>query len=134
MQADVQELKHIKAEPIPVSGSELKTKAVKKQGLSQFQRMQTVNKDIKGWLTIPGTNIDYPVLQSSKDEPDYYLHRNYKKQYAEAGSIHLQYETTSITQYCDLRSPNEKMIWQCELYSAVSRFAETMRVPSVQQI
>ena len=48
MQADVQELKHIKAEPIPVSGSELKTKAVKKQGLSQFQRMQTVNKDIKG--------------------------------------------------------------------------------------
>ena len=92
MQADVQELKRIKAEPIPVSGSELKTKAVKKQELSQFQRMQAVNTDIKGWLTIPGTNIDYPVLQSKKDEPDFYLHRNYKKQYAEAGSIYLQYD------------------------------------------
>lgn len=90
--ADEQELKTIKAEPVPVRNSAQKLKAVKKQELSQFQRMQTVNQDIKGWLTVPGTNIDYPVLQSTKAKPDYYLHRNYKKQYAEAGSIYLQYD------------------------------------------
>ena len=53
MQADVQELKRIKAEPVPVSSSAPAAKAVKKeQSASQYQRLQTVNKDIKGWLTI----------------------------------------------------------------------------------
>lgn len=96
--ADVQELKSIKVEPVPVSSSAPAAKKAKKQEQSSsFQRLQTVNADIKGWLTIPGTNIDYPVLQSSKVEPDYYLHRNYKKQYAEAGSIYLQYDCSPET-------------------------------------
>lgn len=96
--ADVQELKTIKTEPVPVSSSASVAKMAKKQEqVFLFQRLQAVNADIKGWLTVPGTNIDYPVLQNSKAEPDYYLHRNYKKQYAEAGSIYLQYDCSPET-------------------------------------
>lgn len=37
--------------------------------------------DIRGWIFIPDTGIDYPVLQSSADDPQYYLCRNYKGEY-----------------------------------------------------
>ena len=32
------------------------------------------NHDFAGWLMVPDTNIDYPVMYTP-DEPDYYLHR-----------------------------------------------------------
>ena len=39
-----------------------------------FEKLQKINPDVYAWITIPGTSIDYPVLQAgnSKDE-DYYL-------------------------------------------------------------
>ncbi len=49
--------------------------------ITEVERLQAVNPDIKGWMTALGTNIDYPVLQSSKENPDYYLHRSYNTQY-----------------------------------------------------
>ena len=34
-------------------------------------------KDIYAWIYIPGTNVDYPILQSAEDmEEDYYLDHN----------------------------------------------------------
>ena len=50
---------------------------------------QTVNSDIVGWITVGGTVIDYPVLQSSVDDPEYYLKRNYRGNYSDYGSIFL---------------------------------------------
>lgn len=46
--------------------------------------------DVRAWLTIPGTLVDYPVLQSSPDDPEYYLRRNYKGEWRTAGSLFLQ--------------------------------------------
>ena len=46
-----------------------------------------VNNDIIGWLTIPDTHIDYPVV-IAKDN-DYYLQRNIYKKQAAAGSIFM---------------------------------------------
>ena len=40
--------------------------------------LQVQFPDVQGWLTIPDTGIDYPVLKSSVDDPEYYLRRNYK--------------------------------------------------------
>lgn len=50
---------------------------------------ENVNSDIVGWITVDGTVIDYPVLQSSVEDDEYYLKRNYKKQYSSYGSIFL---------------------------------------------
>lgn len=55
----------------------------------QFQTLQAINSDIVGWLTIPDTTIDFPILQS-KDN-DYYLTHNYKKESMVAGSIFKDY-------------------------------------------
>lgn len=32
-----------------------------------------VNPDLCGWITIPGTDIDHPIVQASADAPSYYL-------------------------------------------------------------
>ena len=40
--------------------------------------LQSQYPDVRGWLTIPESGIDYPVLQSSPEEPEYYLRRDYQ--------------------------------------------------------
>ena len=37
-----------------------------------FAALKQENEDIYGWICIEDTVIDYPILQSSEDEPDYY--------------------------------------------------------------
>lgn len=39
-----------------------------------FAGLQTENQDIYAWIQVPGTEIDYPVLQ--REEDNYYLNRN----------------------------------------------------------
>lgn len=34
---------------------------------------QSINPDVIGWVTVPGTVIDYPIVQAPTDDPDYYL-------------------------------------------------------------
>ncbi|SHK54135.1 class B sortase [Hespellia stercorisuis] len=55
--------------------------------------LQAAYPDVQGWLTIPGTNIDYPVLQSTESEPEFYLKRNYKKEWSANGSLFLQWNS-----------------------------------------
>ena len=51
--------------------------------------------DVRGWLAIPGTSVDYPVLQSSEDNPEYYLKRNYKGERDANGSLFLQWNCSA---------------------------------------
>jgi sortase B len=45
------------------------------------------------WLYIPGTNIDYPVMQSEDNE--YYAHRAADGSYLYAGSLFMDYRCSS---------------------------------------
>lgn len=51
-----------------------------------FASLQLRCPDIYSWIQIPGTNIDYPVVQSPKSD-DYYLRRDIDGNYATAGSL-----------------------------------------------
>lgn len=62
--------------------------------LKQFSKLLDTNEDVKGWITVPGTNIDYVVLQSSKDKPEYYLTRDINKKKLKAGSLFLDYKSS----------------------------------------
>ena len=42
------------------------------------------NDDLIGWVSIPGTRIDYPVMQT-KDNPDFYLKHAFDKSYSNYG-------------------------------------------------
>ena len=52
--------------------------------LPRLQEQYEKNPDLAGWLTIPGTRIDYPVMYSP-DEPERYLHANFDAAYSFAG-------------------------------------------------
>lgn len=60
---------------------------VKSERMLQIEELQKTNKDIIGWLEIDGTNINYPVLQTTDN--DFYLTHNYKKESSGAGSLFL---------------------------------------------
>lgn len=55
-----------------------------------FAALRADYPDIRAWLAIPGTLVDYPVLQSSTANPEYYLRRDYKGEYRTAGSLFFQ--------------------------------------------
>ncbi|MDR1364814.1 MAG: class B sortase [Oscillospiraceae bacterium] len=48
-----------------------------------------INSDIKGWIKIENTPINYPVVQSKPDEPVFYLDKNYLKKRDSSGSIFI---------------------------------------------
>ena len=50
-----------------------------------FDTLQSINPDIKGWIYIPGTKIDYPILTGESNE--IYLNRNLYGQYSSLGSV-----------------------------------------------
>ena len=54
-----------------------------------FDELAAINSDIMGWLTVDGTNINYPVLYSYTDR-SYYLYHNYWGDYDAQGSIFIE--------------------------------------------
>ncbi len=62
-----------------------------------FEALQEVNPDVYAWIWIPGTNIDYPVLQSATKEVDYYLNTTIDGKQGYPGAIYTQkYNSTSF--------------------------------------
>lgn len=51
------------------------------------------NQSVKGWITIPGTAIDYPILQNEEDN-EFYLHRDLNGKKLYSGSIFLDTNST----------------------------------------
>ena len=82
------------------------------QPLVDLAALQDQYPDIRGWLTIPDTGIDYPVLQGSADDPEYYLHRNYKGEQDINGSLFLQWN-------CDVREGENLIIYGHNMNSGV---------------
>lgn len=62
--------------------------------LLKFKSLLDVNKDVKGWITIPNSDIDYVVLQSSEDDPEYYLNHNMFYKEDKAGSLFLDIKSS----------------------------------------
>ena len=56
-----------------------------------FASLQEMNEDIYAWIFIPGTNVSYPILQSSDaSNDDYYLMHNLDGTYGYPGNIYTQ--------------------------------------------
>jgi len=57
--------------------------------LLQFADLLSINVDVKGWITIKDTNIDYVVMQSADHDPNYYLDKDINGDYSKAGTLYL---------------------------------------------
>lgn len=60
----------------------------------KYIKIKEKNNDFVGWLTIEGTNIDYPVMQSL-DNPEFYLRHNFYKEKDKSG-VPFASSTSSI--------------------------------------
>lgn len=71
------------------------------QILSDYSELYKMNNDLAGWITIDGTEIDYPVMHTP-DEPNFYLKKNFGKEYSVHGCIYAREE-------CDLNEPSDNI-------------------------
>ena len=56
------------------------------QKTPKMEEMYALNEDCVGWISIDGTVIDYPVMQTPFDE-QYYLNRDFDRKYSAYGCI-----------------------------------------------
>lgn len=56
---------------------------------TRFLELLKINTDIAGWLTIPDTNVDYPVVQGQDN--DFYLNHDFEKKNSRYGSIFMDF-------------------------------------------
>lgn len=57
--------------------------------LEKYAAVHEQNTDFVGWISIDGTNINYPVMQTI-DSPNFYLKRGFEKQYSNYGTPYVQ--------------------------------------------
>ena len=69
-------------EGLPVQQSE---SAVGDQAMVDLSAYLAQNPDFVAWLRIPGTNVDYPVVQT--DNPDYYLNHTFSGKSSVVGTL-----------------------------------------------
>lgn len=58
----------------------------------KFLELLKVNKDVVGWIKVPDTVIDYPVMQSTDNK--YYLEHDINGKKLKSGSIFMDYRNT----------------------------------------
>ena len=68
-----------------------------------IDELYQINNDLIGWIKINDTDINYPVMQN-KNQPEYYLRRNFYKNYSSYGTPFLAYE-------CNLKTSENLIIY-----------------------
>ncbi|MBC8570671.1 class B sortase [Zongyangia hominis] len=78
------------AEMLPGSGNLENSPYVDATMFEKIKEYSDKNSDVKGWLTVEGTNIDYPVVHYKNNST--YLSLGYDKNYSFNGVIWADYE------------------------------------------
>lgn len=60
---------------------------------NKFTALLEQNSDVCGWITIPGTNIDYPVVSATSNTTEHYLTHNFDGEPDRNGTLFLDYRT-----------------------------------------
>ena len=83
-----------------------------------FEKLQEINPDVKGWLIIPAADVDHVVVQGTDNE--YYVHRNLYEEYQYSGTIFIDHrwnleKSKNLLVYGHNMS-NDTMLGQLECY------------------
>lgn len=60
---------------------------------ADFKELKQINKEVRGWIQVNGTNINYPYVQASDN--DFYLNHSFDKSSNGAGWIFMDYRNNS---------------------------------------
>lgn len=109
----VEEAEETEIEDVNISDEETQSP------LERYQELFRMNNDMYGWISIDGTNIDYPVMYTP-DKKDYYLKRNFEKEYS-------SYGVPYIAEHCDPRKPSDNVILYGHHMKNGSMFSDLMK-------
>lgn len=82
---------------------ESETPPPEQTAFEKYAAVYEQNSNFVGWISIDGTNIDYPVMQTI-DNPNYYLKRSFEKKYSDYGVPYVQ-------ENCDLEISDNCVIY-----------------------
>ena len=86
--------------------------------LPEYRTIYEMNNDLVGWIRLEGTRIDYPVVQSLY-EKDYYLYRNFNKEYSKDGCIYVR-------EACNVFTPSDNVVIYGHRMNSGAMFADLM--------
>lgn len=99
--------------------------------LIKFKKLLEINEDVKGWIRIDNINgendtkIDYVVVQSSSEDPEFYLSRDWAtKEYLKAGSIFLDITSSVETNTKNLVIYGHNMTSSDDMFHYLLRYKE----------
>lgn len=55
-----------------------------------FKTLQAENSDIYSWITIDGTNVNYPIVQHPSDDDFYLKHDAQTKKWSASGAVYIE--------------------------------------------
>jgi len=93
------------------------------QVLQQFAALYQQNPDLVGWISIPGTRIDYPVVQRP-EAADYYLYRDFYGKHDSHGCIYAR-------EVCDIFRPSDNITMYGHRMRDMTMFAELTKFQSL---
>ena len=84
--------------------------------LPEYQALYEQNPDLVGWINIPDTNVNYPVMQTPGNK-DYYLKRDFYHNWSEWGCIYAR-------EACDINKPSDNVVLYGHHMADGSMFAQ----------
>lgn len=79
-----------------INGAAIDQEENKANVMEKYSGLLQINEDLAGWITIPGTAVDYPVVKT--DNNDFYLDHNVYKEPAKAGAIFMDFRNTGTAE------------------------------------
>ncbi len=70
--------------------------------LCKFRKLLSYNSDVKGWIKIKGTDIDYPVMQAGNGG-NFYLRRDFDGKKNQNGSLYIDGN-------CNVENPSKNIV------------------------
>ncbi len=86
-----------------------------------FENLQAINPEIQGWIYVPGTNINYPILVGNEDTE--YLEKDIYGNYSYVGSI-FSYSETNLKEDSVIRLYGHNVISK-QMFGNVTDYADS---------
>ena len=86
------------------------------QILPEYLPFYEQNTDMVGWIEVPGTKVNYPVMQTP-GQKDYYLNRDFNHNWSAWGCIYAR-------EACDINKPSDNVVLYGHHMADGSMFAQ----------
>lgn len=86
----------IEDDPNPLSATASVTDETGYHSSLDWDTIKAECPDVAGWVSVPGTDIDFPIMAPTADNPDYYLHHDCNGDESKLGEIYVDVDSQGL--------------------------------------